>query len=72
MLHRRRERNRDYCGAASTPQDSSPHCPYIAPAKYFDQIPLDRVDLIPFDEAEIHMAPRWAYFNSDPNMGICR
>jgi len=47
-----------------------PHCPYIAPAKYFDQIPLDRVDLIPFDEAEMHMAPRWAYFNSDPNMGM--
>ena len=47
-----------------------PHCPYIAPAKYFDQIPLNRVDLIPFDEAEMHMAPRWAYFNSDPNMGM--
>jgi uncharacterized sulfatase len=47
-----------------------PHCPYIAPAKYFDQIPLDRVELIPFDEAEMHMAPPWAYFNSDPNMGM--
>lgn len=47
-----------------------PHCPYIAPAKYFDQIPLDRVELIPFNEAEMHMAPRWAYFNSDPNMGM--
>jgi iduronate 2-sulfatase len=47
-----------------------PHCPYIAPAKYFDQIPLDRVELIPFDEAEMHMAPLWAYFNSDPNMGM--
>jgi len=45
-----------------------PHCPYIAPAKYFDRIPLDRVQLVPFDEAEMHMAPHWAYFNSEPNM----
>jgi iduronate 2-sulfatase len=47
-----------------------PHCPYIAPAKYFDRIPLDRVDLVPFDESEMHMAPHWAYFNSDANMGM--
>jgi iduronate 2-sulfatase len=45
-----------------------PHCPYIAPAKYFDRIPLDRIQLVPFDESEMHMAPQWAYFNSDPNM----
>lgn len=47
-----------------------PHCPYIAPARYFDRIPLDRIDLVPFEEAEMHMAPRWAYFNTDPNMGM--
>jgi iduronate 2-sulfatase len=47
-----------------------PHCPYIAPAKYFDAIPLDRVQLVPFDESEMHMAPRWAYFNLDANMGM--
>ncbi len=47
-----------------------PHCPYIAPAKYFDSIPLDRVDLVPFDESEMHMAPQWAYFNKDANMGM--
>lgn len=47
-----------------------PHCPYIAPAKYFDAIPLDRIELAPFDEAEMRMAPHWAYFNSDANMGM--
>ncbi len=47
-----------------------PHCPYIAPEKYFDRIPLDRVGLVPFDESEMHMAPHWAYFNSDANMGM--
>ncbi len=47
-----------------------PHCPYIAPAKYFDRIPLDRIDLVPFDEREMQMAPQWAYFNRDANMGM--
>ncbi len=47
-----------------------PHCPYIAPAKYFDRIPLDRINLAPFDESEMTMAPQWAYFNRDPNMGM--
>ncbi len=47
-----------------------PHCPYIAPAKYFDRIPLGRIELVPFDESEMHMAPHWAYFNSDANMGM--
>ncbi len=47
-----------------------PHCPYIAPAKYFDQVPLDRIDLVPFDESELQMAPQWAYFNRDANMGM--
>ncbi len=47
-----------------------PHCPYIAPAKYFDRIPLERVDLIPFEESEMHMAPHWAYNNSDANFGM--
>ena len=47
-----------------------PHCPYIAPAKYFERIPLDRVELVPFDESEMHMAPHWAYFNSEPNMNM--
>ncbi|MDE3164401.1 MAG: sulfatase-like hydrolase/transferase, partial [Acidobacteriota bacterium] len=42
----------------------------IAPAKYFDRIPLDRIELAPFDESEMHMAPHWAYFNSDANMGM--
>lgn len=45
-----------------------PHCPYIAPAEYFDRIPMERIQAIPFDPAEMRMAPHWAYFNSDPNM----
>jgi uncharacterized sulfatase len=47
-----------------------PHCPYIAPAKYFDLISPDRIQLVPFDDSEMSMAPHWAYFNSDPNMGM--
>jgi uncharacterized sulfatase len=47
-----------------------PHCPYIAPAKYFDRISLDRISLVPFDEIEMKMAPEWAYFNRDANMGM--
>jgi iduronate 2-sulfatase len=47
-----------------------PHCPYIAPAKYFDRIPLDRIELVPFDESEMTMAPPWAYFNRDAMMGM--
>jgi uncharacterized sulfatase len=47
-----------------------PHCPYIAPAKYFDRVPLDRVEIPQFDESEMHMAPQWAYFNLDANMGM--
>ncbi len=47
-----------------------PHCPYIAPAKYFDRVPLDRVELVPFDEGEMRMAPPWAYYNRDANLGM--
>ena len=47
-----------------------PHCPYVAPARYFDRIPLDRIQLAPFDESEMRMAPQWAYFNRDANLGM--
>jgi iduronate 2-sulfatase len=44
-----------------------PHCPFIAPSKYFDQIPLETVDVVPFSSAELEIAPRWAYFTNPPN-----
>ena len=49
-----------------------PHCPYIVPSKYFDQYPLDRIQALPFDENEMHMAPQWAYFipATNPNLGM--
>jgi uncharacterized sulfatase len=47
-----------------------PHCPYVAPAKYFDRIPLDRIPPPPFDEAELRQAPEWAYFTSPANWGM--
>lgn len=47
-----------------------PHCPYIAPAKYYDMIPLDRVKLVPFEEWEMKIAPHWAYFTNPPHWGM--
>jgi uncharacterized sulfatase len=47
-----------------------PHCPYIAPSKYFDMLPLDQVKLVPFEEWEMTIAPRWAYFTNPANWGM--
>ena len=47
-----------------------PHCPYIAPSKYFDMMPLDRVKLVPFEEWEMKIAPRWAYYTIPANWGM--
>jgi len=47
-----------------------PHCPYIAPSKYFDRIPIDQVKLVPFEEWEMQIAPKWAYFTNPPNWGL--
>jgi uncharacterized sulfatase len=47
-----------------------PHCPYIAPSKYFDMVPLDKVKLVPFEEWEMKIAPRWAYFTIPANWGM--
>ncbi|MDZ7640012.1 MAG: sulfatase [Bryobacterales bacterium] len=44
-----------------------PHVPLIAPSKYFDQIPLESVDAVPFSSAELEIAPKWAYFTNPPN-----
>ena len=47
-----------------------PHCPYIAPQKYFDMVPLDKVKLVPFEEWEMKIAPKWAYFTNPGNWGL--
>lgn len=47
-----------------------PHCPWIAPAKYFDMIPREKVKLVPFEEWEMNIAPRWAYFTTPANWGL--
>ncbi len=47
-----------------------PHCPWVSPSKYFDMVPLERVKLIPFEEWEMKIAPRWAYFTMPANWGM--
>lgn len=47
-----------------------PHCPYIAPAKYFDRVPMSKVKLAPFEEWEMSIAPQWAYFTKPANWGL--
>jgi uncharacterized sulfatase len=47
-----------------------PHVPWIAPTKYFDMYPIEKIQPVPFDEAEMHMAPEWAYFTKPANWGM--
>ena len=47
-----------------------PHVPWIAPTKYFDQFPLDKIDIKPFDESEMRIAPEPAYFTNPANWGM--
>lgn len=47
-----------------------PHCPYIAPSKYFDMVPISKVKLVPFEEWEMKIAPHWAYFTTPANWGL--
>jgi iduronate 2-sulfatase len=47
-----------------------PHVPWIAPSKYFDMFPLDKIDVIPFDEAELKIAPALAYTIRPANYGM--
>jgi uncharacterized sulfatase len=47
-----------------------PHCPYIAPQKYFALYPLDRIPAPPqFPEAAAQV-PEAAWFTTPPNWGI--
>jgi len=47
-----------------------PHCPYIAPSKYFDRVPLEKVKLVPFEEWEMSIAPHWAYNTRPAHWGL--
>ena len=47
-----------------------PHCPYVAPSKYFDMVPVEKVKLVPFEEWEMTIAPQWAYWTKPANWGL--
>ncbi len=47
-----------------------PHCPWIAPSKYYDMAPIEKVKLVPFQEWEMKIAPHWAYFTVPANWGM--
>lgn len=47
-----------------------PHVPWIAPVKYFDQYPSARIELIPFSEDEMRIAPELAYFTRPAHWGM--
>jgi uncharacterized sulfatase len=47
-----------------------PHVPWIAPKKYFDMYPLDSIDVRPFDESEMTIAPEYAYATRPANLGM--
>jgi uncharacterized sulfatase len=47
-----------------------PHVPWIAPSKYLDMYPLEKIQAAPFDESEMKMAPEWAYFTLPANWGM--
>lgn len=49
-----------------------PHCPYIAPKKYFDLYPPDKIEPIKYTEGENTIAPPWAYFTNPPNWNMTR
>lgn len=43
-----------------------PHCPYIAPKKYFDLYPLDKIQMPPISESEFHDVPAIALASTSP------
>ena len=47
-----------------------PHVPWIAPVKYFDQYPLSNIELIPYQEGEMRIAPELAYFTKPAHWGM--
>jgi iduronate 2-sulfatase len=47
-----------------------PHCPFIAPRKYFDLHPLDRIPAPRFSPDELALVPRAALWMDKPHWGL--
>src|SRR5215213_8291390 len=47
-----------------------PHCPYIAPKKYFDLYPIDKITIPKHDPAALSQLPRPALNLKTPNYGL--
>ncbi len=47
-----------------------PHVPWIAPVRYFDRYPLSKIQLIPYQEGEMRIAPELAYFTKPAHWGM--
>jgi iduronate 2-sulfatase len=47
-----------------------PHCPFIAPRKYFDLYPLDRIAARPFSAEQMSQAPAAALFTTPANWNL--
>ncbi|HET7218810.1 MAG TPA: sulfatase [Vicinamibacterales bacterium] len=47
-----------------------PHCPFIAPRKYFDLYPLDRIAAPGFSPEQLAQVPRAALFTTPPNWDV--
>jgi uncharacterized sulfatase len=47
-----------------------PHCPFIAPQKYFDMYPLERIPAPPLHAGAAGQAPAPAWFTNPPNWGL--
>jgi uncharacterized sulfatase len=47
-----------------------PHCPYIAPQRYFDMYPLDRIQVPKVTPDALAQYPEAAFFTRPPNWGL--
>jgi iduronate 2-sulfatase len=47
-----------------------PHCPYIAPRKYFDKYPLDRIAVPTYTPEQVAQVPPVAFWTRPPNWGV--
>ena len=47
-----------------------PHCPFIAPRKYFDLYPIDSIRAAPFSAAALERVPAPALFTNPPNWDV--
>ena len=49
-----------------------PHCPFIAPKKYFDMYPAEKMEPVPLGASEMDIAPPWAYWTTPGNWNMTR